>query len=113
MFQHAQEENVTMTWVLRLIGVIFMLVGFSFMLRPLAVVGSVIPLLGDVIGAGAFFVALVCTIAIAPVVIAFGWLWYRPLIGIGVLVAGAAATWGLTRLLHRRVAAKKALPGAV
>lgn len=108
MFQHAQEENVTMTWVMRLIGVIFMLIGFSLVLRPLAVVGSVIPLLGDVIGAGTFLVALVCTMAIAPVVIAVGWLWYRPLIGIGVLVVGAAATWGLTKLLHQRAAAKNA-----
>ena len=108
MFQHAEEENVTMTWVLRLIGVIFMLIGFNFVLRPLAVAGSVIPLLGDVIGAGTFLVALVCTVAIAPIVIAFGWLWYRPLIGIGVLAVGAAATWGLMRLLHTRAAAKKA-----
>ncbi|HQS14297.1 TMEM43 family protein [Reyranella sp.] len=107
MFQHAEEENVTMTWVLRLIGVIFMLIGFNFVLRPLAVAGSIIPLLGDVIGAGTFLVALVCTVAIAPIVIAFGWLWYRPLIGIGVLVVGAAATWGLTRLLHARAAAKR------
>ena len=109
MFQHAEEENVTMTWVLRLIGVIFMLIGFNFVLRPLAVAGSVIPLLGDVIGAGTFLVALVFTVAIAPIVIAFGWLWYRPLIGIGVLLLGAAATWGLTRLLHARSAAKKAV----
>lgn len=108
MFQHAEEENATMTWVLRLIGVIFMLIGFNFVLRPLAVAGSVIPLLGDVIGAGTFLVALVCTAAIAPIVIAFGWLWYRPLVGIGVLVVGAAATWGLSRLLHTRAAAKKA-----
>lgn len=108
MFQHAQEENVTMTWMLRLSGVIFMLIGFIFVLRPLAVAGSVIPLLGDVIGAGTFLVALVCTVAIAPIVIAFGWLWYRPLVGIGVLVVGAATTWGLSRLLHTRAAAKKA-----
>jgi hypothetical protein len=108
MFEHAEEENVTMTWVLRLIGVIFMLIGFNFVLRPLAVAGSVIPLLGDVIGAGTFLVALVCTVAIAPIVIAFGWLWYRPLIGIGVLVLGAAATWGLIRLMQTRAAAKKA-----
>lgn len=108
MFQHAQEENVTMTWVLRLIGVIFMLIGFNLVLRPLAVAGSVIPLLGDVIGAGTFLVALVCTTAIAPIVIAFGWLWYRPLVGVGVLVVGAAATWGLSRLLHTLAAAKKA-----
>lgn len=108
MFQHAEEENVTMTWVLRLIGVVFMLIGFNFVLRPLAVAGSVIPLLGDVIGAGTFLVALVCTVAIAPIVIAFGWLWYRPLIGIAVLVVGAATTWGLGRLLHTRAAAKRA-----
>ncbi|MDO8974780.1 TMEM43 family protein [Reyranella sp.] len=107
MFQHAQEENVTMTWVLRLIGMIFMLIGFNLVLRPLAVAGSVIPLLGDVIGAGTFLVALVCTTAIAPIVIAFGWLWYRPLVGVGVLVVGAAATWGLSKLLHTRAAAKK------
>lgn len=108
MFQHAEEENVTMTWILRLIGVIFMLIGFNFVLRPLAVAGSVIPLLGDVIGAGTFLVALVCTVAIAPIVIAFGWLWYRPLIGIGVLAVGAAATWSLTRLLRTGAEAKRA-----
>ena len=108
MFQHAEEENVTMTWILRLIGVILMLIGFNFVLRPLAVAGSVIPLLGDVIAAGTFLVALVCTVAIAPIVIAFGWLWYRPLIGIAVLVVGAAATWGLTKLLRARSAARTA-----
>lgn len=112
MFQHAQEENVTMTWVLRFIGVVFMLVGFTLVLRPLAVAGSVIPLLGDVVAAGTFLVALVCTMAIAPVVIAIGWLWYRPLIGIGVLVVGVAATWGLAKLMHARAAAKKAAPNA-
>lgn len=108
MFQHAEEENVTLTWVLRLIGVVVMLSGFNFVLRPLAVAGSVIPLLGDVVGAGTFLVALVCTVAIAPTVIAFGWLWYRPVIGIAVLMVGAAATWGLTRLLRARADAKKA-----
>lgn len=108
MFRHAEEENVTATWVLRLIGAVFMLMGFSFVLRPLAVAGSVIPLLGEVIGAGVLLVALVCTAAVAPVVIALGWLWYRPLVGIGVLAVGAAATWGLLKLLRARAAARKA-----
>ena len=112
MFQHAEEENVTLTWILRLCGVVLMLIGFGLVLRPLSVAASVIPLLGDVMGAGTFLVALVCTMAVAPVVIALGWLWYRPLIGIGVLVAGAAATWGLVKLLRARAAAKKAVPVA-
>ncbi len=65
-----------------------------------------IPLLGSIVGAGTGLVALLCTMAIAPIVIAVGWLWYRPLVGIAVLVAGFAATWGLARLARRRVARK-------
>ena len=53
-------------------------------------------------------VALVCTAAIAPIVIGIGWLWYRPLVGLAVLVAGAAATYGLVRLARLRVARKAA-----
>ncbi len=106
MFQHAQEENVTLTWILRGVGVFVMFAGFGLILRPLRVVADVIPLLGSIVGAGTGLVALLCTMAIAPIVIAVGWLWYRPLVGIAVLVAGFAATWGLARLARRRVARK-------
>ncbi|TAJ38288.1 MAG: hypothetical protein EPO67_02055 [Reyranella sp.] len=110
MFQHAQEENVTFTWILRGVGVFVMFLGFAFILRPLKVIADVIPFLGSIVGAGTGLVALLCTMAIAPIVIAIGWLWYRPLVGIAVLVAGFAATWGLARLARRRVARKAAAP---
>jgi hypothetical protein len=85
-----------------------MLVGFGLILRPLGVVGDVIPILGDIIRAGTGLVALLCTVAVAPVVIAIGWLWYRPLVGIAVLIAGGLATWGLMRLARRRALQKTA-----
>lgn len=110
MFQHAQESNVTLTWILRGIGVFVMFLGFAFILRPLKVVADVIPFLGSIVGAGTGLVALLCTAAIAPIVIAVGWLWYRPLVGIAVLVAGCAATWGLVRLARSRVARKASVP---
>ena len=106
MFKAAQEENVTFTWVLRAVGAFVMFIGFALILRPLSVAADVIPLLGNIVGAGAGLVAMICTAALAPLVIAFGWLWYRPLIGIAVLIAGAAATYGLTKLARRRVAQK-------
>ena len=112
MFQHAQESNVTLTWILRGVGVFVMFLGFAFILRPLKVVADVIPFLGSIVGAGSGLVALLCTVAIAPIVIAVGWLWYRPLVGIAVLVAGFAATWGLARLARRRVARKGPVPAA-
>jgi hypothetical protein len=106
MFKAAQDENTLITWVLRAVGVVAMFLGFSLILRPLSVLGSVIPFLGDVIGAGAGLVGLLCTAAIAPVAIAFGWLWYRPLVGIAVIIVGAGATYGLVRLMRQRTARK-------
>jgi len=105
MFADAQAANTTLTWILRAVGALLMFVGFSLILRPLSVLGDVIPLLGDIIRAGAGFVGLVCTLAIAPVVIAAGWLFYRPLVGIAVIVIGIAATWGVSRLARQKGAA--------
>ena len=102
MFQAAQAENATLTWILRAVGVVLMFVGFGLILRPLGVLGDVIPILGDVIRAGAGFVGLLCTAAIAPLVIAFGWLWYRPLVGVAIILVGGAATYGLARLVRQR-----------
>lgn len=110
MFQHAQESNVTLTWILRGVGVFVMFLGFAFILRPLKVIADVIPFLGSIVGAGTGLIALLCTVAIAPIVIAVGWLWYRPLVGIAMLVAGFAATWGLVRLARGRVARKASVP---
>ncbi len=110
MFQHAQESNVTLTWILRGVGVFVMFLGFAFILRPLKVVADVIPFLGSIVGVGTGLVALLCTVAIAPIAIAVGWLWYRPLVGIALLVAGFAATWGLVRLARGRVARKASVP---
>ncbi len=109
MFQEAEQENVSFTWILRAAGAFIMLVGFGMILRPLAVAGDVIPLLGSLLSAGTGIVALLCTVAIAPLVIAFAWLWYRPLIAIGVLVVGGLATVGLARLARGRANAVRPL----
>lgn len=108
MFKAAQDENATLTWILRGVGALVMFMGFGLILRPLGVVGDVIPILGDIIRAGTGLVALLCTVAIAPLVIAIGWLWYRPLVGIALLIAGGLATWGLMRVARHRVARKAA-----
>lgn len=109
MFNEAEHENTTFTWILRAAGAFIMLVGFGMILRPLGVAGDVIPLLGDILRAGTGIVSLLCTVAIAPLVIAFAWLWYRPLVAIGVLVAGGVLTLGIARLARGRANAQRPL----
>jgi hypothetical protein len=108
MFKAAEAENRTLTWILRLVGVVAMFIGWMLMMRPLVVLADVIPFLGSVMGAGTGLVALLATAVVAPVVIAIAWLWYRPLVSIGVLVLGFAVAYGVKQLGARRSAARAA-----
>lgn len=105
MFKQAERDNMILTWVLRLVGVVAMWLGVYLVLRPLVVVADVVPLIGSVIGAGAGVMALACTMVVAGFVIALAWFYYRPLVGVAVLAVGLVAGIGLHRLAGRRRAA--------
>jgi hypothetical protein len=102
MFKSAQAGNRLWSWLIRAGGCLLMLFGFGLILRPLGVLGDVIPLLGDVIRVGTGLVALLCTAVVAPLVIAIAWLWYRPLVAVGILVAGGAVAFGAIWLARQR-----------
>ena len=102
MFKAAQDENRILTWVLRLVGVIVMFVGWALVLRPLVVVADVVPLFGNILQAGTALVAGLLTAILAPLVIAIAWLWYRPLVSVVVLGIGATIVIGLRMLAARR-----------
>lgn len=85
-----RQDNAMMTWLLRLGGFVAMLMGFGLVLRPLVVVGDFVPFIGSLLGAGAFVISLVISAALSLVMIAVGWIAYRPVAGIGLLVAGVA-----------------------
>ncbi len=108
MFRAAEDGNAILTWILRAVGAVLMFVAFALLMRPVKVLADVIPPLGWVVGFGTSLVAGVLTLLLAPTVIAVAWLFYRPLVAIAVLVAGAAAAFGLTRLRRRAPAARPA-----
>jgi len=79
MFNDAQHDNTVLTWVIRAIGIVAMFIGFTMVFAPLVVLADVVPFIGDVLGAGAAFVAAVLTAIVAPVVIAIALIgrWFR------------------------------------
>jgi len=110
MFKEAEEENRILTWVIRVAGIFAAWLGVFLVLRPLVVVADVVPVIGNILGAGAGLVALVFAIAVGSAVIAIAWLWYRPLVSLAVLAVGAVAGIGLHRLAARRGAARTPAP---
>lgn len=95
MFASEASKNSIMTWVLRLVGFLLMFAGFAAILKPISTVGSVIPLLGNVLQAGIGIIAGLIAFIISFVVIAVAWIVFRPILGICLLlIAGAAFYFG-------------------
>lgn len=86
MFRNAESENTFMTWLARLLGFLFMSFGFMAIMRPLSVLGSVVPFIGSIIGMGTGLISFVLAGIISLVVIAIAWVVARPLLGIALLV---------------------------
>lgn len=89
MFDNAKEENKIVTWILRFVGALIMIIGISTILQPLAVAGDIIPCVGDCIGAGIGIVATLIGLFLSLVVIGIAWVANRPII-LGVAAAGTA-----------------------
>jgi len=103
MFKDAAAANAFMTWVKRFFGFVIMAVGFILILRPLSVLGSVVPLIGNIIGLGAGLIAFVLAGVISFVVIAVAWIFVRPLLALALLAVAA----GGILLVQKMAAARK------
>lgn len=108
MFQNAEDGNTMWTWILRFIGWFIMYIGLKMIFNPITVLADVLPILGDIAGIGLGVVAFLISTAVALVVIAIAWLFYRPVLGIILL----AAAVGLLVLLIKKKAAAKAAKAA-
>jgi hypothetical protein len=95
MFEKAEKENSVKTWILRFVGFLLMFVGFGLVFRPLSVLADILPILGNMVGAGVFLVALVLAAAFSLLTISVAWLVYRPLLGISLLVVTGILVFGL------------------
>lgn len=95
MFAAARRNNAIVTWLIRLGGFLLMYIGLSAILKPLSVIGDLVPFVGTIIGMGAGFVAGTVALVCALVTIAVAWIFYRPILGILLLAAAGALAWRL------------------
>jgi len=113
MFDQLEHENRVLTWVLRGVGFLLMAVGLGLVFAPIAVVADVLPFAGDLLRFGITLFSGVVAFALSLTTIAFAWLFYRPLLGIPLLlvaVAGIGALWWAGR--KRRPTSDQIFPDA-
>jgi hypothetical protein len=91
MFKAAEDGNAMMTLILRAVGFLMMFFGLRTMSRPLSVLADVLPILGTGVGFVTGFVSFFIALGLSFVTIAVAWIFYRPLVGLALLlVAGGA-----------------------
>ena len=108
MFQTAEEANTMMGYILRFVGFMMMFIGLKTFFKPLEVLADVLPIMGNIVGAGAsmiaFLIALVCSI----LTIGIAWVFYRPVAGIITLLVAAALAWMTMKRLKNASVRRKA-----
>lgn len=104
MFTQAHESNKILTWAIRIGGFFMLGFAFSMILGPLSVFASVLPFLGRIVETGTTIIGFLLAGVVWTIVVAIAWIFYRPLLGIAILVV----TVGLTILIIRKLRSGKA-----
>jgi len=95
MVTGAEDKNIAAMWGLRVFGFILMAIGAGLMLRPLAAIFSGVPIVGQIVGAGTVLIAVLLAAVLSLTIIGIAWIFYRPLLGIALLLVGGAAAYGI------------------
>jgi hypothetical protein len=97
MIESAKKANSFITWLLRFLGIFLVVLSLKMVFNILPTLFKVLPPLGKIVGAGVGLVCWVGGIAWSFVVISLAWLFYRPLIGIPMLIIAVAGIWFLSK----------------
>lgn len=106
MIAQTRNEANMLTWIIRGVGTFCVILGIFLVFKPIAVVADVVPILGSLLGAGLFAFALLLGLGISFIAMSLGWIFYRPLIGIPLLILGVGGIVALIVVATRARAAK-------
>ncbi|NOQ16021.1 MAG: hypothetical protein GQ581_03085 [Methyloprofundus sp.] len=108
MFAAAQKENTLLTWGIRVGGFMLMWFGLSLIFKPLSVLGSVLPFLGNLISMGTGILAFLITLPCTMVTIALAWVAYRPLLAGGLIAVAVISIVAMKYMPRRKMIPTKA-----
>ena len=95
MIKQANDENATLTWILRILGVIIVIAALKMIFGILVTILKLVPFLASIMNLGVSLVCGVLGFVWSLIVIAIAWIFYRPLLGITLLVIAAGLVYWL------------------
>ncbi|MBO7071463.1 MAG: TMEM43 family protein [Bacteroidales bacterium] len=112
MFATEKANNKALCWLLRLLGIVLLFMGFKNIFDILVKLLKVIPALSNIASLGTGLVAGALALAWGIIVIAIAWLFYRPLTAILLLAIVGGLIWFLGKKSKEKKAAAAAAEAA-
>ena len=113
-----KEANNMFLWILRIVGILMVIGGLKGIFGFIEMILKVVPFIAGIFGWGVGIVCTVVGVVWSLIVIAIAWLFYRPLLGITLLVLAGFLIWvfafkGKDKLKELAAKAKSAEPAPV
>ena len=86
MVQNITNENNMVKWIIRGVGTIIIILGYSAVIGPLTTLTSFVPILGSLVGSVLSTVMFLIGLIHSLVIIMIAWIMFRPLVGIFLMV---------------------------
>ena len=88
-----KEANNTWLWILGIVGIMMVIGGLKGIFGFIETILKVVPFIAGIFGWGVGLVCTVLGVVWSLIVIALAWLFYRPLLGISLLVLAGFLVW--------------------
>lgn len=108
MFESEKQGNTMLTWVLRVIGFIFVSIGLKMIFDILSTLLKVVPFLANIMSWGVGLVCNIIAFAWTLIVVAVAWLFYRPILSVCLLVIMGAVVYYFSTKGKRKTEAEAA-----
>ncbi len=93
IFEAQHQANHFWLWILRLVGTLLVISGLKGIFGFLEMILKVVPFIANIIGWGVGLVCTIVGIAWALIIVGIAWLFYRPILGIALLVVAGVLIW--------------------
>lgn len=93
IFEGEKTTNTILTWIIRLVGTLLVIAGLKGIFGIIETLLKVVPFLSNIVGWGVGFVCTIVGVVWSLIVIAIAWVFYRPVLGIALLVIAGLLIW--------------------
>ena len=93
IFDAENSNNTLITWLIRIVGTLLVIGGLKGIFGIIETLLKVVPFLSNIVGWGIGLVCTVVGLVWSLVVIAIAWVFYRPILGITLLVIAGLLIW--------------------